>query len=458
MRRTTNVESRLAAAQMHALAVVQREIRSRDSASRRKYLREFTQSFREYCGVLSTEELDERIAAAGILLIGDYHSLAASQLFAANLLERVAQLSPVVLGLEAALSRDQHILDSWWRREIDEPELRQRLRFDREWGYDWQPFYELLIAAREHGEGVYGLDCMPRDDLRSIRSRDRHATAKIREMRHRHPYAKLVILFGESHMAPQHLPALLRESLPGEPILTVLQNLDTIYWRAVGEQATAVGITGDTVCVFNSSPLEKYESYRLCLERWNAAADEPPDFAPAVYNLIFSLARCLGFRLDSPHNGTQPKFLADSLPEVIAVEQNAEDVFAPALLAAEFAGPGLLRRQVEQIRAELVRRLEELGCVYVAASNRFYVREFRLQHAAAEAARFVHRACTGGQISQSREAEAIDDALAHFGARSLCPGILAGRATNRLGEELYQKYLLGQVGRAAIRKMFLHTE
>ena len=458
MKPANNFESRLAAAQMHALAAVRREIRSRDSASKRKYLREFAQSFRNYDRALSTEEMNERAAAASILLIGDYHSLAASQQFAAGLIEQAAPHAPVVLGVEAVLSRDQHILDSWWRREIDEAELRQRLRFDREWGYDWAPFYELLIAARDNGEGIYGLDCMPRDDLRGIRSRDRHAAAKIGEMRERHPHAKVMILFGESHMAPQHLPAILRKSLPEERTLTVLQNLDTIYWRAVGEKAAAVGITGDTICVFNSSPLEKYESYRLCLERWNAAADEPPDFAPAVYNLIFSLARCLGFRLDSPHNGTQPKFLADSLPEVIAVEQNAEDVFAPALLAAEFAGPGLLRRQVEQIRAELVRRLEELGCVYVAASNRFYVREFRLQHAAAEAARFVHRACTGGQISQSREAEAIDDALAHFGARSLCPGILAGRATNRLGEELYQKYLLGQVGRAAIRKMFLHTE
>jgi hypothetical protein len=453
VKQANNLESRLAAAQMHALAAVRREIRSRDSAQKRKYLREFAQSFRNYDRALSSDQFDERIASASVILLGDYHSLAASQQFAASLLECVAQRSAVVIGLEAVLSRDQHILDSWWRREIDEPELRQRLRFDREWGYDWAPFYELLISARDNGEGIYGLDCMPRDDLRSIRSRDRHAAAKIGEMRERHPQAKLMVLFGESHMAPQHLPALLSESLPDEHILTVLQNLDTLYWRAVGEEAAAVTIADDTVCIFNSSPLEKYESYRLCLEKWNAAADEPPDFAPAVYNLILSLARCLGFRLDSPHNGTQPKFLADSLPEVVAVDESSDDVFGPAKLAAELVGPGEVRARLQQVRSALADRLQENGCVYVAAANRFFVREFHLNHTAAEAARFLHHAC-GGSSSQSCSEAKLENALAHFGSRLLCPGS-AEDGGNAFGEVLYQAYLAGRVTTAAIRRMFL---
>jgi uncharacterized iron-regulated protein len=453
MKRTTNVESRLAEAQMHALAAVRREIRSRDSADRSKYLREFTQSFRKYDRVLSSEEFDKRVGGASILLVGDYHALPASQHFAANLLERVAQGSPVVLGVEAALSRDQEVLDSWWRREIGEDELRQRLRFDREWGYDWQPFYEFLIAAREHGEAVYGLDCMPRDDLRSICSRDRHAAAAICEMRQRHPQAKVVVLFGESHMAPQHLPAILRELLPQEQTLTILQNLDTLFWRAIGEKAAAVSIADDTVCVFNSSPLEKYESYRLSLERWNAAVDEPPDFAPAVYNLIFALARCLGFRLDSPNNGTQPKFLADSLPEVVAVEQDAEEVFAATKLASEFAGSGPLSQHLDQVRSELVNRLEGQGCVYVPAANRFLIREFRMNHVAAEAARFLHHAC-GGSTSQNCSEAKLENALAHFGSRLLCPGTVTD-VNDSLGDPLYRAYLEGRVTKASIRRMFL---
>ena len=209
-------------------------------------------------------------------------------------------------------------------------------------------------AARDHGEGIYGLDCMPRDDMRRIGSRDRHAAAKICEMRERHPNAALVVLFGESHLAPTHLPRVLKEGLPDARILTILQNVDVLYWQAVGEQATAVSIGDDAVCVFHSSPLEKYESYRLCLEKWNGAADDPPDFAPAVYNLIFSLAKSLGFRLDSPRNGTQPKFLPDSLPEVVAVADGAS---------------------VKRLSFVVLLKTRLL---YVPASNTFFIRDFQM--------------------------------------------------------------------------------
>src|SRR5262249_17919217 len=134
-------------------------------------------------------------------------------------------------------------------------------------------------------------------------------------MRERHRQAVLVVLFGESHMAPQHLPALVKQELPSEKTVTVLQNLDSLYWQAVKEGAEAVSLGPEAVCVFNSNPLEKYGNYRLCLERWHG--DETPDFTPAVHNMILSLARTLGFRADSPRNGTQPKHLAASLPEVV---------------------------------------------------------------------------------------------------------------------------------------------
>jgi hypothetical protein len=427
-----NPDTRRTAAQMHALAAVRRELGPRDSAHGRKYLREFAQAFRRYDAVLDLEQLNSKIAAADVLLIGDYHSLPASQRFAAGLVEQLAHGCHVVLGLEAVLSRDQHILDAWWRREIGEEELRQRLRFDREWGYDWDPCYELLTTARDHGEGIYGLDCMPRDDFRRISSRDRHAAAKISEMRERHPNAFLVVLFGESHMAPQHLPRVMKEAEPEARVLTVLQNVDALYWQAVGEQAAAVSIGDAAVCVFNSSPLEKYESYRMCFDKWNGAADDVPDFAPAVYNLIFSLAKSLGFRLDSPRNGTQPKFLADSLPEVVSVNEFASVVDEGARAA-----------------------LEERGCVFVAATNTFYIREFQMATAAEESSRFLHHACRGMR-PQTPITRVVEDALAHFGSRLLCPAVgWESRTSSEPGEALYQSYIAGRVTRVALRRAFL---
>src|ERR1700716_987324 len=198
MSSTTNLGLRRNAAELTALAGVERETRAQDSHGRRKYLREFNQAFRSYDSLLDSEQMRNALHAADIVLIGDYHALPAAQRYAASLIEQRALAGdrPVVLGVETIFARDQHILDEWWRREIDESELRQRIRFDLDWGYDWIPFRELLVTARDHAEAVYGLDCMPRDDLRRIGLRDCHATAKIVEMRRRHPNAVIFVLFG----------------------------------------------------------------------------------------------------------------------------------------------------------------------------------------------------------------------------------------------------------------------
>ena len=432
MKRTSKAGERRSAAQMHALAAVRREIVLRDSSGGRKYLREYSQAFRKFDSVLSSERLSDRISSSKTLLIGDYHALPASQHYAATLIDQIAQQRPVVLCVEAVLSRDQAILDSWWRREISEQELRKRLRFDRDWGYPWEPLLELLSTARDHAEAIYGIDCMPRDDMRRIRSRDRHAAAKIREARGQHPDAVILVLFGESHMAPEHLPDLVKKALPWEPVLTVLQNVDALYWQAVGENAAAVSIGEDTVCVFNSSPLEKYESYRLCLERWNS--DDQADFAPAVYNVIFSLARTLGFRLDSPHNGTQPKYLADSLPEVVTVDETEQSCGAAAFTR------------------ETLEKLQQNSCWYVAETNQFIIREFNMPQVAGQATRFLCSACRNLRPSSNTE---LENALMQFGLRLLCPEISQEQILSEEGEGLYKSYIAGRISRAAIRKLFL---
>src|SRR5579872_6226648 len=386
MASTANLRSRRSVAQLRALAGVEREIHAQDSHGRRKYLREFSEAFRSYECVLSTQQVHDSVQAADIVLVGDYHALPAAQRYAAALFEQRALTGdrPVVLGLETIFARDQHILDEWWRREIEEAELRQRIRFDIDWGYDWAPFYELLVAARDHGEAVYGLDCMPRDNLRKIGARDRHAAAKVAEIRQRHPNAAIFVLFGESHLAPAHLPRTIKKELPNDRVLTVLQNVDALYWHAAGERVEkvdAVRVADDVICAFNATPLEKYESYRLFLDQWSRC-DRMPDFAPTIYNLIDGLASFLEINRYSPHNGTQPKFLVDMLPEV---HGGSSDAVLRRLLARK----GVAEPQLGALLASV----EARGSAYFPEVNAFHVREFQMMHAAEDATRFLHHAC-----------------------------------------------------------------
>ena len=488
MSSTTNLRFRRSAAERHALAGVEREIRAQDSHSRRKYLREFNQAFQDYDSLLSPEQVQCAVHAADVVLIGDYHALPGAQRHAGSLLEQraLAGNRPVVLGVETIFARDQHILDEWWRREIDENELRQRIRFDLDWGYD--------------GEALYGLDCMPREDLRKIGARDRHAAAKIAEIHERQPNAVIFVLFGESHLAPGHLPRILQKQMAGARVLTVLQNIDALYWRAAGERTDkvdAVRVNDDVLCVFNATPLEKYESYRLFLDRWSRS-EEGPDFAPTIYNLIDSLASFLGINRYSPHNGTQPKFLIDMLPEVYG---SSSDAMLRRLLSRK----GI----AEQDRESMLANVEERGSAYLPQVNAFYIREFQMMHAAEDAARFLHHACQGlsrrldpitavanEENDSAVDRSAIDEfyalviegAVAYFGSRVLYPSRPAPAATDseplsraacekaaqaaaraeaskrestaqdlgyRIGSQIYDAYLAGKISPSGLRRLFL---
>jgi hypothetical protein len=494
MATTVPSRSRQNAAQIHALAGVEPEVRACDQSWRRKYLQDYAEAFRTYESVLGSSEFEVRIASADAILVGDYHALPSCQQFVAKLVKDRAQVKdrPVVLAVETIFSRDQHILDEWWRREIHEPELRQRIRFDLDWGYDWDPFYKLLTSARKHADAAYGLDCMPREDLRKISARDRHAAHKIGEIRERHPDAVIVALIGESHLAPAHLPALVHEQLKGENVLTILQNVDALYWRANGEQpqGQAVRVNGSTVCVFNSTPIEKYESYRSCLNRWSTEPRDALDFAPAFYGLIDVLLRFLDINRYAPQNGTQPRFLVDLLPEVwIPSTQQLRKMLSRYGFGAN------------EIRT-VSRQLKDRGCLYLPRANAMVVRNFKVEYAAEEAARFLHHACQGLPFklagafhteSDRSWAETLECALAYLGSQILCrdrrsdqsldksgvpqenngdgrstcrrklarDGVRgdtvssAGREGRLLGAGLYDTYVRGALSRADLRRLFL---
>jgi hypothetical protein len=445
---TTGIlRSRRSAAQRHALASVVRKIGAIDPSSGCKYLRDFREAYRSYQKVIALSDVRQEIGKAGIVLVGDYHALPSSQRYLASLLrDPELHQRPVVLGVETIFSRDQHILDEWLRGEIAEDELRQRIRFDLDWGYDWPTFYDLLSAARDHGASIYGLDCMPREDLRKIGARDRHAADKIAELRCHNPDALIMVLFGESHLAPQHLPALLQERLPAEPTLTVLQNVDALYWRAAGEtrdHVEAVQVHKDVhkdahqearnnvLCVFNATPLEKYETYRLWLDRWGRSDhDGAPDLGPTLYNLIEGMVRFLGINQYSSHNTTQPRLLVDLMPEVYSRSSDA-------LLRRLLSRKGFTAEH----RRSLLRQVRERGSVYLTPINAVYVRQFCMTSSAEDAVRCLHQACRGLPNLSNGKAPAaqavpgaktldqddlfymavFEHALAFFGSRILHP-------------------------------------
>jgi hypothetical protein len=430
----SRIGMRRSAAQLHALVEVEREIRAADRHSRRKYLREFAEAYTRYSHVLTPSQLSAQLLDADVLLVGDYHALPRCQQFTAELVEQLSAAGrKVSLGLEMIFARDQRVLDSWQRGEIGDEQLRQRIRHDTEWGYNWEPLRDLLLRARSVGASIYGLDCLPRGDLRRIALRDRNAASRIEEINSEAPEVTQVVLFGESHLAPQHLPKLVRTALPDLRTLVVLQNVDPLYWQASGEALDAVHavqVEDATVCVFNATPLEKYESYRQCIDGWRQERTGAPDVTPTFYNLIDALVRFLDVNLCSSMKDV--RFLRGMLPEVLSVpnSETVRQLMTGPQRASLSAGPAV-RQTLRRAEIDLVRaRLDEAGCCYVPTLNNLLVKQFEMRFAAEEAARFV---CSSGwgdvgiaPAAQVGEAafyrSCLMHALVEYGSRVLCPG------------------------------------
>ena len=417
---------RKSAAERRALLSVQRELRLIDSCNRTKYLKDFREAFRAYERLLAPGEFDSFATSCDVLLIGDYHALPSSQQFTARLAIQLKQQreGPVIVGLEPIFKRDQAILDDWQAGSISDRELRTRLRFDNQWGYAWEPFIQMLHMLRQSGIAMFGLDCYPRGDMRRIGTRDRHAAMMVAELKARYPDSQVLVAFGESHLAPQHLPAAVKKRLPDARVYTILQNLDEMYWRAAGDSVQppeGVRVSDDVICIFNTTPWEKYQCYRACVENWRSQGGHKADYAPVFYDLIDALLEFLRIERYADADEFEPRYFVDLYPEVYGAKSVGT---VRRLLERKKLNP-------QQVRATLYNLIENGSC-YVPERNVLLCFSLRLQSAAECAASFVHHACRRlneaelpwEESEEGREEgfyrKVVEYGLVDFGSRVLC--------------------------------------
>jgi hypothetical protein len=339
--------------------------------------------------------------------------------------------------MEMVYGRHQPILDEWMAGTVADEEFLRRIRYQQDWGYDWEGFRRILEIARDKEMPAYGIDCAPRNGVRHIRDRDNYMAARIADIYSRLPDAKVIVVVGESHLATSHLPAAVRRELTRVNLerrsVRVLQNLEDVYWELVSrgqEHADTAEVGRNVYCVFNASPIEKYEAYRHTLERWNQDRpdDAELDLAPTVHNMIDTILKFLGVdKYGRGGAGRRPAgtgasvngFLVDLYPEVYS--------------QIDLAGlKRLLRAQKisRRVVAEILEHVHRNGSCYIPAANAIYIGTFSLVHAGEEAAHFVNHALRGDIAKPPAESSAqadlfygavMEEALGFFGSKVIDP-------------------------------------
>jgi len=412
---------------------LKKEIFGVDPNSARKYIQEFHKDFQSFEEISSFDDLVLAGSKSDIVYVGDYHALPSAQAFETRLLRELTSRNPsLALCLEMIYGHQQRFLDRFMSGSMPEEEFLRRIRYDLEWGYDWQSFRPLFEVAREYSLQVFGIDCEPRNGFRYIRKRDAYAASRIADIVEKHPGTRLMVIVGESHLGRNHLPGrveqLLRRKRRECRSLVVVQNLEALYWQLVEQgqhQQEVVRVAPDAYCVFNASPLEKYESYRQVLDRWKGEQDEDTevDLTPTVYNIIDTILDFLGVNKYTTclrREGQCSEYLVDVFPEV----------YGPAEATAFrriLRGAHLDNEEVDEILEHVSRK----GSCFVPRLDAIFLGQFDLAHGGEEAAHFVNL-CLKRELNEEAPTElpqhdlfygrVMEEALAFFGSKLIVPG------------------------------------
>jgi hypothetical protein len=261
--------------QREAVRRIQTDIGEIHPSPSRRYIQEFNEEFEDFESISDHAEVIQRTLNTNLIWVGDYHALKKSQLYVVDLVKQLTRLKgKVALAVEPIFARNQEILELWMLGKISEHEFLERIRYHDEWGCEWTGYKAIFDTARELGVPVFGVDAHPRNDMRSIGRRDLAVARRIARLIEKDPSQTLIVVFGESHLATRHLPSRVRTILGRKRVplrdMIILQNVDAFYWKLQEHglgNTRAVQIRDDCFCVFNATPIEKYESFRQYLHK-----------------------------------------------------------------------------------------------------------------------------------------------------------------------------------------------
>ncbi|MBY0471740.1 ChaN family lipoprotein [bacterium] len=288
-----------------------------------RYERQYRGDFKKFLRSAKIAEKDELIHAiqhSEVTLIADFHTFPQAQRTALRLMREA--ITPQehekyrwAIGLELVPSHYQKFLDQFQEGKLSLQEFHEAIHYQEEWGFPWQNYQPIFDWARENGVRILGLN-QPKEIFRTsatlrkahrdseLQARDRWAAGIISDWVE-HEKGKVIVLYGELHVAGRHLPywiSQVSKEYIGKPIklVTVHQNNDELYWRFAlkgrgGAQASVLSLRKNIYCVLSSTPWAKLQS----LINWaeGSELEDDPDYLGELNTYGQTIASLLGVRV-----------------------------------------------------------------------------------------------------------------------------------------------------------------
>jgi hypothetical protein len=378
-----------------------------------RYRRRYRRNVRSFERVVSYDEVLREALAHDLVYVGDYHTLRQAQRSYLKLAERLCDRGRApVLALEFVQGRYQSAVDAHLAGRLSEAEFLVAIRYHQHQAFDvWPNFRPIFELARRRGLRVLAID-RPAGGPRSLHERDAFAARAL--AKGWRPGDLALILIGELHIAPPHLPAAVDRELAGggrtAKSLLLYQNCEEIYWalerRGQEHAVEAVRIGKEALCLVNSSPLVCQQSYLDWVEA-TREGEQLEVYAPAHHfrEAALLLGRFLGVDLEAA---------LDS----VHIHAAGDLSFITALRRSGRIGVKESRAITRRVLARESFCLPRANAVYLATSS--------VNHATEVAAEYLWHLCAEDEgdergLVDSFYARTLEQALGFFGSKVLNP-------------------------------------
>ena len=420
-----------------------------DTGELKRYRGAHTRASSSYRELSSFAAMTAAAARANVVYVGDYHTSKQSQKVFLKLAKRLHEAGRAqVIALELLQKKHQPAIDKFLAGQCGEAAFLEAIRFRKNWPFDnWENFRPIFQFARETGTRVVGIDAKI-DGRNSLSLRDAFAGEVIAKAIGENPDATVLVLIGDLHIAPSHLPAatdraLGAKRLPRSKPLLVFQNSERIYWKlaAAGLERSAevVRVAENAFCVMNTPPIILQQTYLNWLER----EEDVLDYADARTEFLTLLRRIAGFLgLPLPKEADE-----------VEVYTCGDLSFLDALRARRV----FREHEIDEIK----RQIRSAESYFIPRSKMVYLANLSTNHAAEEASHYLKILCAPEELPKERSAafyaNALHEAVGFFGSK-----IINDRRKTPHEEEfrtlLASNEPFGPIARRVARLVLAHKE
>lgn len=327
------------------------------------------------------EDIHVCLQQADIALGGDFHPFAQAQRAHLRIIRQMVGERPMILGLECLFAQDQKTVDQFLSGEISEEDFLEKVDWDGKWGFPWKHYKPLFEFAKQNKIKILALNVeVDERTASSLCGRDERAGEILLNAKKANPDHLIYALYGDLHIAQNHLPGVLKKKYEGTQELQVASiylNSESIYFELAAKQKESlvevVKFDEFQFCVLSSPPWVKWQSYLMYLEEnfdVDLDADEDEwefqvDHTDHVSHLVGMIAAAL-----------QMEFKGDDI-EVYSLND-------PQVLRTT-------KRMLSEPEHELAHSLVNHDqSFYLPQEGFFYLSKSTVNHAASLAGQYVH--------------------------------------------------------------------